>query len=132
MNSEHLQPYLGIAVSILATQDASATKNLKDFLVSMPSTKQIEQTLGLAIVQLAEQNPAAFKWVLAHQSILMPELDLQAFAEKMAKDRLSERSVSQAWQTLDTVLDQHFSQGERLLIQAVMSSQTATPPTDES
>lgn len=148
MDSESLQPYLAIAVSVLVMQDALAVQKLKRFLVSMPSTKQIEQALGLAVVQLAEQDVFAFEWVLSHQAMLLPELDLKAFVKKLVTDRLRHsealQSPDRGWTLgedfelsalplpflldarLSATFEQHFSEGERVLLMSVLSSEPAT------
>lgn len=133
MNRQDLQPYLEIAISVLARQDISAVAKLKDFLMSLPSPKHIEQVLGFTVLHFAENEPLVFDWVLQNQSALAPELDLSAFARKLTEGRLCDRGwvpgkdfdVSSvpavfAHEPSTTVLRSHFSDGERLLIQSML------------
>ena len=131
MNPKDLQPFLDVAISVLEAKDAIATAKLKDFLIASPGPAYIEQSLGLAVVHFANNNPPVFNWLLSNQNILSPELDLKSFTQKMIRQRL----IGQGWtegenftlqsdqllieQASIAILSNYFSPGELSLIKAL-------------
>ena len=129
MNPEDLQPFLDVAISVLASKDAIAASKLKYFLAASPGPTYTEQALGLAVVHFAKDNPAVFNWIISNQDILAPELDLKFFTRKMIRQQL----VRHGWVVgkdfileLDKLLivdeasiaklNSYFSEGEMTLI----------------
>lgn len=133
INRQDFQPHLEIAISVLAKQDASAVAKLKDFLLSLPSPKHIEQVLGFTVLHFAENERPVFDWILQNQAALAPELDLLAFTKKLTEARLRDRDwipgkdfdVSSvppffAHEPSTVVLRSYFNDSERLLIKAML------------
>lgn len=141
MNPADLQPFLDVAISVLETQDVSATAKLKDFLMSSPGPAYIEQSLGFAAVYFAENKPVVFDWILNNQDILSPELELDAFTRKMVRQRLLHHGWSDGEDfVLDsekllvasvkpmTRLESCFSNGELTLIKASLAIESLLVP----
>lgn len=141
MLPEDSQPYLDVAIDVIGTQNVSAVRKLKAFLVALPTPKQIEQVLAAAILHFAEHDRAVFEWVVEHQAVLAPELDLLSFVKKQVLTRLSDRG----WvrhrdfeldiqtrsltnhRTNDELAD-YFSQPEWQLIEAVLAINPSPDP----
>ncbi len=96
MQRKDFQPSLEVAISVLAEKDVGAIQKLKDFLQSLPNPKQVEKTLVEAVLHLAQQDLESFNWLIEHQAVLSPELNLTDFTRRLAVKRLRASATATA------------------------------------
>lgn len=89
-SSNDFQRSLDIVISVLQTKDIAALNNVKDFLYSLPTLKQTEQALALAVLYFAQHDRQVFDWIMIHQIRLLPELDVFAFTRNLVRSRLND------------------------------------------
>lgn len=136
MKPKDFQLHLEIAIDVLSKKDIAVIPPLKNFLCSMSSSKQIEQVLGAAVLHFAENDQSVFEWIITHQDLLVPELDLSVFAKGLIVSRLENCGCLQGEnplavrntvfcksQALLTGLADCFSQDELLLIRNILTHQ---------
>lgn len=77
-----------IAVIAIQTRQAERIEALKNFLVSLPNPKQVEGVLAKAIVHCAATDKALYFWIVEHEALFQPELDLAHWSRRTALSRL--------------------------------------------
>jgi hypothetical protein len=122
-----------VAVEVFKTQNLAAVQSLKKFLTALPSPRYIRDVLLQAIHQLAEQDPAACRWILRHHQHLEPELNLMEVAQLIATEQLQNQGLIltqdfnftvngslEAGELIKTTLLEEVSIGDRLLIEEIL------------
>ncbi len=77
-----------IAVVAIQTRQADRIEALKNFLASLPNPKQVERVLVKAIIHCAATDKALYLWVVDHEELFQPELDLAQWSRRTALSRL--------------------------------------------
>ena len=129
MDENEFQRYLDIVVCVFKEKDAAGLRKVKEFLYSLSSPRQKEQTLAAAVLYFAEHDRQVFEWILSHQESLSPELDLFGFTRSLIRARLIDKGWLQdrdfrfdlqsllcGNSLLRQTFEEYFSQGELLLI----------------
>ena len=91
MSNTDFQTYLDVAISVLSQKESISIRKLKDFLQALPNPKQVEQTLGSAVLHFARNDASVFEWVIANQNLLEPELNLVNFTRRLMIRRVRDR-----------------------------------------
>ena len=133
METNDFQRSLDVVICVLKEKDTTAIFKVKDFLYSLPSLKQIERALASAVLYFAQHDQPVFDWIIAHQAMLNPELDLFAFTRALVRTRLCERGWIQGrdfWFDLQNILRMgpllsphfadYFNQGELRLVRTML------------